>query len=230
MLTNWIPADQESLTAFVIMCILMIGVIFRTVWVAGYKPIRFFWIAGIYLVVYSGIVISGLPAKYILPLFPLLFLSVFVAAVSFAFSNFGTAIINRLEIRYLIGFQAFRIPLEIILHRWSELGTIPPTMTWTGQNIDILSGILALIAFFFKKEWVRLNWAVNSIGFVLLLNTLRVVNLSSPFPFSLALEHPLQLVAHFPYALIGPLFVGVALSLHLMTFRKLTNHRLNDWI
>jgi hypothetical protein len=53
------------------------------------------------------------------------------------------------------------------------------------------------------------------------VNVLRVVVLSSPFPFAWPLANPLQLALYFPYVLIAPLFVGAALAGHLVAFRAL---------
>jgi hypothetical protein len=148
-----------------------------------------------------------------------------MGAVFIAVSDAGKKVSQYFSLTALIGFQAFRLPLELILHQWAEIETIPSTMTWTGQNWDILAGIVSLLAIPFLKKSKRLAWAVQIIGFVLLLNFLRVVMMSSPLPFAWELDIPLQLIQYFPYCLIGPLMVGPAMAVHLITFRALARQR-----
>jgi hypothetical protein len=148
-------------------------------------------------------------------------LSVLIVSLLICFSKLGANISNGFSLAFLIGLQAFRLPLELILHHWADLGTVPETMTWTGQNLDIITGIISLLTIPFLNKSKILAWGVQLIGFVLLLNVLRVVVMSSPLPFSWKLEKPLLLIAYFPFALIAPLFVGTALTFHLLAFRKL---------
>jgi hypothetical protein len=45
----------------------------------------------------------------------------------------------------LVGFQAFRLPLELVLWRAAEDGTMPIQMSFEGRNFDIVSGATALL-------------------------------------------------------------------------------------
>ncbi len=179
----------------------------------------------LYIAVFSLIVYLKLPEERFIPTAPILFLSVFAGSIYIAFSKIGMQISNTFSFKFLIGIQAFRLPLELILHHWTETKTIPETMTWTGQNWDIISGLSALFAIPFLNKNVKLVWLVQILGFCLLVNVLRVVILSSPLPFAWPLENPLLLIVYLPYALIGPLFVGVALTFHLVAFRKLIHSK-----
>lgn len=122
----------------------------------------------------------------------------------------------RLPLTVLIGFQGFRLPLELILHRWATIGTVPETMTWTGQNFDVISAAVALVTAPLVSKWPCLAWIPSIIGLGLLLNVMRVVVLSSPLPFSWQLHNQLQLIMYLPYALIVPLCVAPALIGHLV--------------
>jgi hypothetical protein len=175
------------------------------------------------LIVISIVTLGGFAKKSPMPVVPLLFASMLLFAVWFAYSKFGRALGNLISIPTLVGFQGFRVFLEFLLHHWSLIGTIPETMTWTGQNFDILSGVLAIVFIPIVIKGPRLAWIPSLIGFLLLLNVLRVVVMSSPFPFSWPLENPLQLAMYWPYVLIGPLFVMPALVGHLILFRVLTS-------
>ena len=217
---TFIPADSISLVIFLILSFLMLAMI-----LLGFKKIKpgikgpAIW-AG-YFIIFNVVVLSGLPAKHIIPIVPLLFISLLGLYIYLALSEVGTKTVATFSPAVLIGFQVFRLPLELVLHQWASVGTVPVTMTWTGQNFDIVTGVLSLISIPFLKGSRKLASTVNVIGFLLLLNVLRVVVMSSPLPFSWPLENPLQLIFYYPYCLIAPLFVGPALFGHIVAFRKL---------
>ena len=174
-----------------------------------------------YIVVLGLAVGSGVARQHVIPFVPLLLFVTMGSALFLALTQTGLAMVSTLSLVSLIGFQGFRLPLEIILHLWAETGTVPSTMTWTGQNWDIATGVVSLLSIPFIKRSKAVAWLVQIIGFLLLMNVFRVVLMSSPFPFSWPLENPLQLALEFPYVLIVPLFVAPALFCHLLTFRKL---------
>lgn len=130
----------------------------------------------------------------------------------------------------LIGFQAFRLPLEGVLHVWGESGVIPMSMTWEGQNLDVITGVAAVVAapvVAWGPERARrvAGWVFNVLGLVLLLNVMRVAVLSSPVPVRVFGDPPLALAFHFPTVWIVPFCVGGALLGHLVTFRHLWGER-----
>lgn len=170
---------------------------------------------------FVAVVASGLLVAYPTPGIPIVFAVIGVGAVGLVYSSTGAMLSSGLTVSGLILFQSFRLPLELVLHSWAEQGTIPWTMTWSGQNFDIVTGILALVTFRFAKSSLRLAWIVNGVGFVLLMNVMRVAVMSSPLPFAWPVLPQLQLVQHLPYALIAPVCVGGALVGHLLLFRKL---------
>lgn len=213
-------ADHFSITVFSVFSLLMLSLALFTFQRSGVsrKVVVGFLI---YLVVFFVVVYLKLAETFFMPVAPLLFLSVFAGSAYLSFSKVGLQISDTFSFRFLVGVQAFRLPLELILHHWADIKTIPETMTWTGQNWDIISGFVSLVAIPFVNKNLKVVWLVQILGFSLLLNVLRVVILSLPLPFSWPLENPLLLIMYQPYALIGPLFVGVALTFHLIVFRKL---------
>lgn len=138
-----------------------------------------------------------------------------------ALSPIGGRLARALPLAALVGFQSFRLPLELVLHAWSLSGTIPETMTWTGANVDIVSGVVALVLAPFANRSRRLAWVANLVGIVLLANVARVAMLSSPLPFAWPVEPPLQLLFHLPYALIVPVCVAGAFAGHVVLTRRL---------
>ncbi|MCC2680133.1 MAG: hypothetical protein K0R29_2709 [Pseudobdellovibrio sp.] len=218
---NFTPADSLSLSAFIVFSIIMTA-LFHYVFQKVKAPARYPLIWWAYVIFFSTVVLSGLPGKLIIPVVPLLFATLLGLYLYFAFSTFGKTVSAQFSAAALIGFQCFRLPLELILHQWAAGGTIPETMTWTGQNWDVITGIVSLITIPFLNRSKKLAYAVNILGFILLMNVLRVVVMSSPLPFAWPLNNPLQLVFYFPYCLIAPLFVGPALFGHVVAFRKLS--------
>jgi hypothetical protein len=153
---------------------------------------------------------------------PLLFVCMNIGALAFGLSPIGRSLAVNVPLQALVLFQGFRLPLELVLHWWSRQGTIPETMTWTGQNFDILTGIMAIAFFPFAARFKWMAWMVNIAGFALLVNVMRVTVLSSPLAFGWPVQPKLQLILHFPYLLIGPTCIAGALAGHVVLTRALT--------
>lgn len=144
-------------------------------------------------------------------------------AIALGASPVGGWLATALPLRALVVFQGFRLPLEVVLHWWVQDGTIPETMTWSGANLDIISGIVALAA----APWAErraVAWTVNVVGLVLLANVARVALLSLPVPFGWDVSPPLMLAMYLPYAWIVPICVGGALCGHIVLTRALLSN------
>lgn len=176
---------------------------------------------GMWLGAHAAVVASGRMPDLPLGGFPLFFGSVLIVSVGAALSPLGRRMADTLPLGALVGFQAFRLPLELVLHEWARQGTIPGTMTWTGQNWDIVAGTVALLAAPFAARRRGFAWGANLVGVILLLNVMRVAVLSLPVPFGWGQQPPLLLAWHLPYALIGPVCVGGALFGHVVLTRAL---------
>jgi len=129
--------------------------------------------------------------------------------------------LSALPLAALVAFQGFRLPLELVLHSWVAQGVIPATMTWSGRNWDIISGVLALVAAPFCRRSRIVAWLANGLGLVLLVNVMRVAVLSSPVSFGWSVVPKLELIYHVPYALIIPVCIGGALIGHIALTRAL---------
>jgi len=184
-----------------------------------------FGIAG-WLALTALVPASGVLAREVMPpplaLFAFASVAVSVAA---AFSPIGTRLARGLPIAALVLVQAFRLPLELVLHSWKEQGVLPVQMTFEGHNFDIVSGVLAVLVggLLLRGSAPRaFVWVFNLIGFGLVLTVSTIAVLSSPLPIRTYLADPPVLLAfHFPYAWIIPICVGGAIFGHLVTFRWL---------
>lgn len=220
-MNNFIPANTTSLICFVLLVIAILGLILKgslNISKEHFKKTFLFLI--LWIAFFSAIVASGVLEKYTLSALPITFLILQIGAILFARSKHGGEF-TKLPIYWLVGFQTFRLPLELILHTWSISKTVPETMTWTGQNFDIVSGILALGVFIPALRNKKYFWFVNIVGIILLFNVVRVVVMSSGLPFSWPLDRPLQLALYLPYAYIAIVCVWSALVGHIIITRAL---------
>lgn len=183
------------------------------------------WLSVTAVISASGILeSSGLPPR------AMLFMGACnLLVVVYALSPAGRRLAHGLPIAALVGFQAFRFPLELVLHQWYVEGVLPIQMTYVGRNLDIITGVAGLVAgvWMWKKGPSRaLVWGFNLLGLGLLFNVASIAILSSPVPFRSFTEGPaVLLVFHFPYGWILPMCVAPALAGHILVFRWLWNTR-----
>jgi hypothetical protein len=155
----------------------------------------------------------------------ILFAALTIATVVLAFSGFGARLAAGVSLAALVGFQAFRIPLELALHALYSEGVIPIQMTYSGRNFDIVTGVLAVVLALLLRSGRAPRWLVagwNVLGLALLVNVLAVAILSTPAPFrSFMNEPPNLLPGSFPFVWLPTFLVQAALFGHLLVFRKL---------
>jgi hypothetical protein len=178
------------------------------------------------LIAAAWLALTGLPALAGVvapdgPVPPQLLIGVIlVVAVAFAVTAPGARIAATAPLWALVGFQAFRIPLELVLHRWVGAGLAPPQMTWTGHNFDIITGVVALVAAPLVRRYPRVAWLPTIVGLALLANIARIVVTSLPGPLQ-RFPEVLTLPAQFPRVWIGSVCVAAALAAHLIAIRAL---------
>ena len=63
-----------------------------------------------------------------------------------------TAKLAELPLSFLVGFQGFRIVVEILIHIAVQEGIAHPTMTWSGTNWDLVAGVTAVLLAPFAKR------------------------------------------------------------------------------
>jgi hypothetical protein len=99
-------------------------------------------------------------------------------------------------------------------------------MTFEGSNPDILSGISALLVYYFifikRKSSPTFLLVWNFIGLALLINIVIHAVLSAPSPFQqLAFEQPNVAVFYFPFIWLPSCVVPLVLFSHLASIRQL---------
>lgn len=229
MANVFIPASIESVIAFLGICYAVVLFYFYATFAAekelggnaSKRVAQFSFLLSVWIAVLWFVVRSRLLITHAIPVFPLLFIFMNGGALAYGLSSMGKRLELGTPIWAWVAFQGFRLPLELVLHSWAAQGTIPDTMTWTGQNWDIVTGIVALLCAPFAVKNRASAWVANAVGFALLLNVMRVAVMSSPLPFAWGQQPPLLLAMVFPYALIVPLCVGAALTGHVILTRQL---------
>lgn len=150
-------------------------------------------------------------------------------AIGTALSPAGARIAERVPLVLLVEIQAFRLPLEVMMHRAYELGLMPVQMSYSGRNFDIVSGVTALIVvaiLWFRKpgpratRWIVGTWSV--LGMALLANIVIVAVLSAPTPLRQFHNEPANVwVTGYPWVWLPTVMVLTAIMGHILVIRRL---------
>lgn len=221
------PIFDAATLSLVFIVAVVVGLFLRGVYAAGLRTAIAAAAVAAWMA-YSGILAAkgmlldtaAMPPRMVLILVPGLLLVFFTA-----FSGFGARLAKHLGYASLIGFHAFRLPLEGVLWWFHHQGRLPIQMTFEGRNFDILTGIAAIVAAVLAKRRIagrKTALAFNLAGLALLLNIVGVAILSLPGPLRLFHNEPANtLVLHFPYVWLPAILVMAALLGHLVLFRKI---------
>jgi hypothetical protein len=123
----------------------------------------------------------------------------------------------------LVGYQAFRLPLELLMHQAAADGIMPWVMSYSGYNFDIVTGITALVlgvalARGNVPRTLILAWNVLGLALLAIIGT--VAFSASPIFLAFGPENVNVWVTRFPYSSMS-IMVGAALFGHVLVFRKL---------
>ena len=147
-----------------------------------------------------------------------------LATIGLARSRFGERLLRGLPLWALIAGQAFRLPLELVLHRAARDGTMPVEMSFSGYNFDILSGasaVLVALALAYTAVGPWLAWLWNVLGVLLLLNIVGIAIAATPTFHAFGPDHLNVWITQPPFVLLPSVLVMAALFGHLLVFRKL---------
>jgi hypothetical protein len=183
----------------------------------------------VWLAAQAAAALSGWLGRFELRPPPLViwFGSMLVMTLALAWSPFGRRFADKVPFVALIGFQAFRLPLELVMHRAAVAGIMPNVMSFTGYNFDIVSGAtalpLALIAW--RRPLPRPLIALwNVTGQLLLIAIVIIAFAATPVFRAFGDDQLNTWVTEFPYVWIA-VMVAAALFGHVVTLRKLMAER-----
>jgi hypothetical protein len=151
-----------------------------------------------------------------------------VTTVLVAFGPFGARIAETLPLWALVGLQAFRLPLELVLRKAAADGTMPIQMSFEGRSFDIVTGTTALVlAIVLYRKKISESWVLawNVLGTGLLFNIVGVAIAALPWIHAFGPDEVNEWVLHFPFVWLPAVLVQTALFGHLVVFRRLASER-----
>jgi hypothetical protein len=164
---------------------------------------------------------SGFPPRFALLIVPQLLLFIFLFV-----TNKGRLFLDGLDIKKMTLLHIVRIPVEIALYLLAASKFIPELMTFEGYNFDILSGISAIIIYYFVfvkqvgGKSILLIWNIVCLILVIIIVVLAI--LSAPTPFQqLAFDQPNIALAYFPFVWLPSIIVPIVFISHLAAIRQL---------
>jgi len=179
----------------------------------------------LWLAAQAAAALSGVLGRFELrpPPIVIWFASMIVMTLALAWSGFGRRFADKLPFVALIGFQAFRLPLELVMHRAAIAGLMPNVMSFTGYNFDIVTGATALpLALYAWRRplprWLIALWNVT--GQLLLIAIAAIAFAATPVFRAFGDDQLNVWVTQFPYVWIA-VMVAAALFGHVVTLRKM---------
>lgn len=172
---------------------------------------------------------SGLLSRFELtpPPFVLVIPALLVVSMLVGFSSFGKELSRKKSFALLVGLQAFRFPLEMIMHRAYEIGIMPEFLSYSGYNFDVATGIGAMIIGVMLWRGYSVPdfvlWFWNVWGIYCLIVIAVVAAAGSPVfqAFGSEPENVNSWVAFFPYIWLPTVLVAIAIIGHILVTRKL---------
>jgi hypothetical protein len=179
------------------------------------------WMAGTYALAASGRLAFG-PMP---PPLGVLFVAIAVGSVALGTSRLGERLARGLPLAVLVGAQAFRLPLEVAMHRAYTEGVMPVQMSYAGWNFDVLSGIGALVVavlLAMRRAPLGVVRVWNWMAVLLLTNVLVIAWLSTPTPLRVFTSEPANVwITHPPFVWLPSVLVFAAILGHVLLFRRL---------
>ena len=147
-----------------------------------------------------------------------------VLAIVVALSGVGRRVAGAASFAAIIAIQAFRLPLELVMHRAATIGLMPVQMSYSGRNFDIVTGALAIVVAWLAARSPRLRAVVlawNIVGTLLLINIVTIAIASTPIFSAFGPDGLNTWVADPPYVFLPTVLVPAAVFGHALTWRKL---------
>ena len=151
----------------------------------------------------------------------------FATGLAIGLSPLGRTAASGVPLTSLVGLQAFRLPLELVMHRAGGLGIMPVELSYSGYNFDIVTGTGALILFVLARAGAAVPrwavWAWNVWGCWCLAVIAFIAIATSPMVrlFGDDPRHVNTWVLFFPYVWLPAVLVTIAVTGHVVITRAL---------
>jgi hypothetical protein len=138
-------------------------------------------------------------------------------------SNMGARVAAAIPLWLILGFESFRIGVELLIHRLWEDGLVPKLLTYAGGNVDMFVGLSApIIAWIVARGRLGLRLAMgwNVLGLLSLANAAASSMLTGPLKL-ISTEVPNVAMGFFPYSFIPGFLAPLAVTLHVLAIRAI---------
>ena len=179
------------------------------------------WIAGTGLAAARGLLHFSPPP----PTIAIVLVATLVTSIGVGLSAVGRRMVLAIPLAALVGFQGFRVGVELLLHRAYLEGLMPVQMSYSGRNFDIVAGATAILLAAWLASGRRsraLVIAWNVLGIALLANILVVAMLSAPTPLRVFMNEPANVwIERAPWIWLPAVMVWAAIYGHVLVTRAI---------
>jgi hypothetical protein len=137
--------------------------------------------------------------------------------------NIGARVAAAIPLWLILGFESFRIGVELLVHRLWEDGLVPKLLTYEGGNVDMVFGLSAPIIAWIAttgRLGLRLAMGWNVLGLLSLASVTASAVLTGPIKL-ISTEVPTVAMGFFPYTFIPGFLVPLAVTLHALAIRAI---------
>jgi hypothetical protein len=179
------------------------------------------WVAAFGLAAGSGLLSR---ADLRPPPMALMIVAIIGGALLFGLSRFGERVAIAVPLCALVGFHAFRFPLELVMHQAASAGVMPRQLTFGegGFNYDIVTGATAivvagLLAFGRAPRALVIGWNVMGLGFLVVIACVAVA--TAPFVRAFGPDSVNTWVTYVPFVWLPGILVPAAIAGHVVALR-----------
>jgi hypothetical protein len=221
------PLPQPTLlvwAGFLVLPLLMAASAVVAVWRTSGRTagVRALLLAAAWLSLSAGLAVSGFLDHWAPPRVGVILVAILALLVWAARSTWGARLAD-LPIQLLVGFQAFRILVELLIHEAVTGGLAPASLTWTGFNLDIIPGVTALALAPVASRLPRMLLLAWNLGAAATLAVTVLTALgAAPTPFQFIHSNiPNTWITRFPFVWLPAVLVAVAFLGHVVLYRRL---------
>ena len=225
------PIPDTIASAGIAMLAVVVAIAWALTWAHGRSSLRAGLLSGAAVVMAASALAaaSGLLRRFDTVPPPMAIMIVAVLGLGFivGLSSIGRSVAADVPFVTLIGLQAFRLPLELVMHRAATLGIMPTELSYSGYNFDIVTGAGALALWALLRAGARVPtwsvWAWNLYGIWCLGAIAFIAVATSPMVrlFGDDPRHVNTFVLYFPYVWLPAVLVTIAVAGHVVITRKL---------
>lgn len=178
------------------------------------------WLGGTWAAANAGVLASPTAVP---PRMAVLMGAAALVVVALCLSPFGARVLRSVPLAWIVAFQLFRVPVELLLWQLHREGFVPERMTFLGSNHEWVTLALLPIAWAAARReggrWLVLAW--NVLGTATLVEIMSIAVRSMPGPWREYDGRPLTIVLTSSFVWIPAVYVLTAFASHVLVYRAL---------